>query len=280
MGFPMAGHVARAGYDISVYNRSPEKAAAWQQQYGGAVAATAQEAAEGADVVMLCLPTDDDVRQVVSTIAPHLKEGAVLVDHGSGGLSLARELTALAAESNFDFLDAPVTGGSGGAVAGTLAVMVGGDADVLSKVKPVLQCFGKSVVHMGGPGAGYVTKMINVIIGHVTGLAVAEGIGFAIKSGLDPAKVVDVLLQGSSRSWVMENRSGPMISRDYRTKYPVTFARKDLGNVLKEARAVNAPLPGTALVDQIYGTLIRDGFGTQDAASLIEFFAPNHGDSQ
>lgn len=277
MGSPMAGHIA-ARHAVTVYNRTLAKAEAWAAEHGGQVAASAAEAAAGADAVLVCLPTDADTVAVATGdggVFAAMAPGALFVDHGSGAATTARMLAAEAEQHGLGFLDAPVTGGRVGAERATLAAMVGGDAASLALVEPALRCFAQDVRHMGAVGAGHVTKMINVIVGHGTGAAMAEGIAFAIRQGLDPAEVVDVLKKGSSQSWQLEHRSGAMIARDYRTLYPVSFARKDLGNVLAEAERAGAKVPLTALADQLYAMLEQAGGSALDTASLIEYFAPS-----
>lgn len=274
MGWPMAGHLA-ARHDVIVHNRSTGTAAAWAAEHGGRIAADPANAARGADVVMLCVANDAATQAVAlgpSGVLDAMDQGAVLIDHGSGAADVARSLSAEADRRGLHYLDAPVTGGRVGAEQARLAVLVGGKQDVLARVRPALDCFAVDVRLMGDVGAGHLTKMVNVIIGHGNGVAMAEALGFAISAGLDPASVVEILMQGSSRSWQLEHRAGPMLAGDYTTRYPVAFARKDLGNVLAEARRAGAPLPISAMADQIYAVMEQRGFAGQDAASVIEYF--------
>lgn len=273
MGAPMAGHLA-AAHDVVVFNRSVGKAQAWAEVHRGRVATDVVDAVRDADLVEVCLQTDADTQAVAQSALPAMKAGAIFVDHGSGTQDMALQLADQAASHGLDYLDAPITGGRIGAERGTLAVLVGGDAAVLARAEPAFRIFAADVRLMGGVGAGHVTKMVNVIIGHGNALTLAEALGFAINAGLDPTRVVDVLMQGSSRSWQLEHRSGPMIARDYRTRYPVAFARKDLSNTLAEARRTGAALPVSALADTIYAALEQRGFGAADAASIIEYFVP------
>lgn len=277
MGWPMAAHVAR-DHDVTVSNRTIAKARSWAEQHGARVAETPAAAAAEADVVMVCVPTDADTLEVAlgaDGAFDAIRPGAVFLDHGSGTPEVARRLAAEADLRGIGFLDAPVTGGAIGAEAARLAVMVGGEAEVLEPARPAIDCFAARVELMGPVGAGHLTKMVNVIIGHGSGLALAEALGFAIRSGLDPARVVGVLMEGSSRSWQLEHRAGAMIGRDYRSRYPVTFARKDLGNVLAEARKSALQLPVSALADQIYAELQERGWGAADTASIMEYFVPS-----
>lgn len=274
MGAPMAGHLAK-DHNVIVHNRSADKAAAWSEVHHGRVAQTIAEAVKEAELVEVCLPTDADTCAVAQQAFAVMRPGAIFVDHGSGSRTLARQLAAQAADCDLAYLDAPVTGGRGGAEKGQLAVMVGGEAETLLCVEPAFRCFASDVRLMGPAGSGHATKMVNVIIGHVGALALAEGLGFAIRAGLDPTAVVDVLMGGSSRSWMLENRARPMIDRDYRVRYPIAFARKDIGNVLAEAEVGAASLPFTEVANHIYAALEERGMGGLDTASIIEFFVPN-----
>lgn len=276
MGWPMAGHLAKA-HEVHVHNRTRARAEAWAVEHRGEVTASVAEAVAGAEAVLVCLPTDADTEMVAEAAFAAMAPGTIFVDHGSGAADIARRLAARAAERGIAYLDAPVTGGRVGVEKAGLAVLVGGEVDVLARIEPAFRCFAQDVRLMGRIGAGHLTKMVNVVIGHGTGLAMAEGLGFAIAAGLDPEKVVDVLMRGSSRSWQLEHRSPAMLARDYRTLYPIVFARKDLGTLLAEARRAGAAVPISALADQIYAIMEQRGFGQQDSASLIEFFAPDEG---
>jgi 3-hydroxyisobutyrate dehydrogenase-like beta-hydroxyacid dehydrogenase len=277
MGGAIAGHIRAAGHDMCVFNRSDDRASAWIAQHGGMRASTLAEAAQGAAIVFTCLSDDRATADVVigaGGLLDAIEPGAILVDHGSGMPACARHLADRASERDVAFLDAPVTGGGKAAQAGTLAIMVGGAPDIIERATPVMRSYASDIVAMGGVGSGQMTKLVNVVIGHGTGMAVAEGLGFAIAAGLNPQRVVDVLLKGSSRSWQLENRSAAMIARDFHPHYPLSMARKDLGNVLSESRSCGATLPLTALADQfLAGLEQRYGVG-EDVASLIRFFVP------
>ena len=272
MGFPMAGHLARAGHTVTVYNRSAAKAQAWQAEYGGGAAATPAAAAAGAEFVFACVGNDDDLRSVVlgsdgafAGMAP----GAVFVDHTTASAAVARELHADALERGLQFVDAPVSGGQAGAVNGTLTVMCGGDAAAFEAMRPVALAFSRAVTRVGGPGAGQLAKMVNqtCIAGLVQGLA--EAIAFGEKAGLDMKQVLEVIGKGAAQSWQMDNRGPTMVDNKFDFGFAVDWMRKDLGLVLDEARRNGARVPVTALVDQFYGDLQRLGGGRWDTSSLI-----------
>ncbi|ARP96465.1 NAD(P)-dependent oxidoreductase [Bordetella genomosp. 13] len=273
MGLPMAGHLVRAGHDVTVYNRSPAKAQAWSQEFGGRTAATPREAAAGAQIVFACVGNDDDLRSVV--LGPDgafagMSKGSVFVDHTTASADVARELYARAKELGLNFVDAPVSGGQAGAVNGVLTVMCGGEADVFASIKPVAQAFGRAVTLVGQPGAGQLAKMVNqiCIAGVVQGLS--EGIAFGQAAGLDMKLVLDVISKGAAQSWQMENRGGTMVDDKFDFGFAVDWMRKDLGLVLDEARHNGARLPLTALVDQFYGDVQKLGGGRWDTSSLIK----------
>ncbi|MEZ5560963.1 MAG: NAD(P)-dependent oxidoreductase [Pseudomonadales bacterium] len=273
MGYPMAGHLAAAGHPVRVYNRTAAKAAGWCQAHAGAAAATPREAATGARIVFVCVGNDDDVRSVVygdDGVLAGLGEGAVLVDHTTASAELARELSEAAAGRGCGFLDAPVSGGQAGAENGALTVMVGGDPAVFERVRPVIDCYARSVKLMGGPGAGQLTKMVNqiCIAGVLQGLA--EGLHFAEQAGLDIESVVDVISKGAAQSWQMENRHATMARREFEFGFAVDWMRKDLDIALRTGRALHARLPLTALVDQFYADVQSYGGGRWDTSSLIE----------
>jgi 3-hydroxyisobutyrate dehydrogenase-like beta-hydroxyacid dehydrogenase len=280
MGGAMAGHIQAAGIPLRVFNRSEDRAARWVQQHGGVCAATLAEAVSGADIVFTCLSDDSAMAEVLSGpdgLLTLMIPGSVLADHGSGSPQAARALAEKARSRGVDFFDAPVTGGSKAAREGTLTVMAGAEAALLARAEPAMRCYASEIISMGDVGAGHLTKLVNVVIGQGTGFAVAEGLGFAMAAGLDPAKVVDVLSRGSSQSWLLDNRSAAMIGRDFQPHYPLTMARKDLGNALDQARDCGAPLPLTALAAQIVASLVLQQGGGEDLASLIRFFRPDAG---
>ncbi len=256
MGYPMAGHIrTKGGHDLTVYNRTADKARAWVAEFGGRAAATPQEAAQDADFVFACVGNDDDLRSVTTGKdgAFHgLKRGAIFIDNTTASADVARELYAAAAERGAHFLDAPVSGGEAGARNGVLTVMVGGDAEAFAKAEPVIAHYARAVKLLGPSGAGQLTKMVNqiCIAGLVQGLA--EGIHFAQAAGLDVAAVIDTISKGAAQSWQMENRWKTMAEGKFDFGFAVDWMRKDLSICLDEARRNGAHLPVSALVDQFY----------------------------
>jgi len=272
MGHPMAGHLARAGHAVTVYNRSAAKAAAWVAEYGCASAPTPREAAAGADFVFACVGNDDDLRSVVlgqDGAFAGMKPGAVFVDHTTASAEVARELQAKALALGLQFVDAPVSGGQAGAVNGLLTVMCGGDAAPFDAMKAVAMAFSRAVTLVGASGAGQLAKMVNqvCIAGLVQGLA--EAIAFGQRSGLDMKQVLEVIGKGAAQSWQMDNRGGTMVDDKFDFGFAVDWMRKDLGLVLDEARRNGARLPVTALVDQFYGDIQGMGGGRWDTSSLL-----------
>ncbi len=272
MGYPMAGHLARAGHDVTVYNRSPAKAQQWVAAYGGTSAATPAAAARGAQLVMMCVGNDDDVRAVAAGADGALSgmaAGAILVDHTTASAEVAREMQAAAQKAGLHFLDAPVSGGQAGAENGKLTIMVGGDAAAFARAEPVLASYARAVTLMGPAGAGQLTKMVNqiCIAGLVEGLS--EGIHFAMRAGLDAERVIDVISKGAAQSWQLENRGKTMIAGKFDFGFAVDWMRKDLSICLAEARRNGAVLPVTAVVDQFYAELQARGGGRADTSSLI-----------
>jgi 3-hydroxyisobutyrate dehydrogenase len=269
MGYPMAGHLRRAGHDVTVYNRTAAKAEQWVAQHGGRAARTPEDAAGDADVVLMCVGNDDDVRAVAGRALTTMKAGTVLVDHTTASAEVARETHAAAKARSVGFLDAPVSGGQAGAENGKLTIMVGGDDDVFARAEPLLAHYARAVTLMGGPGSGQLTKMVNQIC--IAGLvqALAEGIDFATRAGLDAERVIDVISKGAAQSWQMENRAKTMIADRYDFGFAVDWMRKDLGICLAEARRNGGTLPVTALVDQFYGRVQQMGGGRWDTSSLL-----------
>ena len=273
MGYPMAGHLkTRGGHDVCVYNRTAEKARKWVDEFGGAFAATPRAAAGGADFVFCCVGNDDDLRMV--TIGPDgafhgMQQGATFIDNTTASAEVARELGAAAEERGCGFLDAPVSGGQAGAENGVLTVMVGGEQKVFDKAKPAIESYARMVGHMGGVGAGQLTKMVNqiCIAGLLQGLS--EGIHFGKAAGLDIAAVIDVISKGAAGSWQMENRHETMNRGDYEHGFAVDWMHKDLAIVLEEARNNGASLPVTALVDQFYRDVQKMGGSRWDTSSLL-----------
>ena len=272
MGYPMAGHLQKAGYQVTFYNRTTAKAAAWVSEYGGQSAATPREAAQDADLVFACVGNDDDLREVTvgaDGAFQTMAAGSVFVDHTTASAEVARELAALAENSAIAFLDAPVSGGQAGAENGQLTVMVGGEQAPFDRVRPVIDAFAKAVNLLGPVGSGQLCKMVNqiCIAGVVQGLA--EGLHFARSAGLDGHQVVDVIAQGAAQSWQMENRHKTMLAGEYEHGFAVDWMRKDLAIVLDEARKNGSHLPLTALVDQFYGEVQSLGGGRWDTSSLL-----------
>jgi 3-hydroxyisobutyrate dehydrogenase len=273
MGFPMAGHLALAGHQVTVYNRSAAKAQAWVAEFKGAAAPTPREAAAGCDFVFSCVGNDDDLRSVV--LGEHgalagMKAGAVLVDHTTASANVARELHAQSATRGIAFVDAPVSGGQAGAQNGMLTVMCGGDAAAFEAARPVAMAFARAVTLLGASGAGQLAKMVNqiAIAGLVQGLA--EAISFGRKAGLDMEQVLEVIGKGAAQSWQMDNRGKTMIAGKFDFGFAVDWMRKDLGLVLDEARRNGAQLPVTALVDQFYAEVQAQGGNRWDTSSLIK----------
>ena len=273
MGLPMAGHLARAGHEVTVYNRSPAKAQAWSQEFGGKAAATPREAAAGAQIVFACVGNDDDLRSVVlgnDGAFAGMDRGAMFVDHTTASANVARELYAKAKELGLNFIDAPVSGGQAGAVNGVLTVMCGGEPEAFDSVKPVAQAFGRAVTLVGAPGAGQLAKMVNqiCIAGVVQGLS--EAIAFGQAADLDMKLVLDVISKGAAQSWQMENRGATMVDDKFDFGFAVDWMRKDLGLVLDEAKRNGSRVPVTALVDQFYADVQKMGGNRWDTSSLIQ----------
>ncbi len=269
MGFPMAGHLAAAGHEMSVFNRSPAKAAAWVAQYGGRAGASVAEAAADCEIVCLCVGNDDDVRHVLDEALPAMAPGGVVVDHTTASARLAREAAALALAGGRHFVDAPVSGGQAGAQKGQLTVMAGGEPEAFDRIAPTIAAYAKAIKRIGGPGSGQLAKMVNqiCIAGVVQG--VAEGLHFAKQAGLDTALVYEAISQGAAQSWQMDNRWKTMDAGQYDFGFAVDWMRKDLGLTLDEARANGASLQLTALVDQFYAQVQQMGGRRWDTSSLL-----------
>ena len=278
MGYPMAGHLKKkGGHEVAVFNRSPAKSQQWAAEYGGKSFATPREAASGADLVMMCVGNDNDVRSIVygdNGALAGMKAGTVLVDHTTASADLARELYAKCKASGIGFVDAPVSGGQAGAVNGQLGIMCGGEEDVFARARPVLDVYAKSCVLIGGPGAGQLCKMVNqiAIAGLLQGLA--EAINFGKKAGLDIEKVISVISKGAAQSWQMENRWKAINEVKFDGfGFAVDWMRKDLGICLDEAERNGARLPATALIDQFYKHVQQRGGGRWDTSSLMYLLA-------
>lgn len=276
MGYPMAGHLSTAGFEVTVYNRSADKAARWVKENGGTSAPTPAEAAAAADIVFACVGNDDDLRQVV--LSEHgafagMKPGAIFVDHTTASAVIAKELCEIAESKGFRFLDAPVSGGQAGAENGQLAIMLGGDPVVFDVVAPVIDCYSKVATLIGPTGSGQLTKMVNqiCIAGVVQGLS--EALNFAVRSGLDAGTVLSVISQGAAGSWQMENRTMTMVADEFDFGFAVDWMRKDLKMCLAHGDKVGARLPVTAVVDQFYSDVQSRGGGRWDTSSLMKLLS-------
>ena len=278
MGYPMAGHLLKkGGHEVTVYNRSPAKAAQWVKEHGGKSAPSPREAAQGADVVMMCVGNDDDVRSVAygdNGVLAGLKKGAVLVDHTTASAVVARELHTKCKEKGVGFVDAPVSGGQAGAVNGQLGIMCGGDQADYDRALPVLNVYAKMCARIGGAGAGQLTKMVNqvAIVGLLQGLA--EALNFGKQAGLDMDKVISVISKGAAQSWQMDNRWKTMVEGKFEGfGFASDWMRKDLNIALAEAKNNGAPLPNTALIEQYYGRICSRGHGRWDNTALMGLLA-------
>lgn len=268
MGYQMAGHLQRAGHAVTVYNRTSARATDWVDEYGGADGGSVAGAVGGADIVLMCVGADRDVREVGGAALDAMRPGAVLVDHTTASARVAREMAERAAGRGLGFVDAPISGGEAGARNGALTVMCGGTQSDYDSALPVIRAYAKPVRRMGPPGSGQLTKMINQVC--IAGLvqALAEAVHFAKCSGLDPDEVLAAISQGAAQSWQMDNRWGTMARNEFDFGFATDWMRKDLGLVLDEARSNGAHLPVTALVDQFYSEVQALGGGRWDSSSL------------
>ncbi|PPR11561.1 MAG: 2-hydroxy-3-oxopropionate reductase [Alphaproteobacteria bacterium MarineAlpha11_Bin1] len=272
MGYPMAGHLASNGYEMRVYNRTGSKSEQWVGSHKGTAHSTPAEAAGGADFVMTCVGNDDDLRSVVlgeAGVFSGMKEGGVLIDHTTTSAIVARELAEEARNRGLGFLDAPVSGGQAGAENGALTIMVGGVSEVFDGCEAVMKSYGKTVIRMGGVGAGQLTKMVNqiCIAGLVQGLS--EAMNFAIRAGLDAKRAAEVMSGGAAQSWQMDNRAASMVAGEFEFGFAVDWMRKDLGICLEEAQTNGARLPITEIVDGYYADVQAKGGNRYDTSSLI-----------
>jgi 3-hydroxyisobutyrate dehydrogenase-like beta-hydroxyacid dehydrogenase len=272
MGYPMAGYLANAGHDVTVNNRTKEKAASWAAEYSGVVADTPAAAAKDSEIVFCCVGDDPDVRAVIlggDGVLEGIGDGAVIVDHTTASATVAREVYEAARGKNVGFLDAPLSGGQAGAESGQLAIMVGGDADVYERVLPIMQCYAKACTLIGPVGSGQLAKMANqiCIAGVVQGLS--EALHFVKRAGLDPAAVIGAISKGAAQSWQMENRWETMIANEFEHGFAVEWMRKDLRIALEEARSNGATLQMTELVDGFYKEVQELGGNRWDTSSLI-----------
>lgn len=280
MGYPMAGHLARAGHNVTVYNRTATKAEQWQKEFGGQTAPTPAQAAQGADIVMCCVGNDDDLRAVTLTddgALAGMASGSLLVDHTTASADVARELASAAADKGIGFVDAPVSGGQAGAVNGMLTVMCGGSQADFARMESIAGAYSQAVTLLGEVGAGQLCKMVNQIC--IAGLvqALSEAIAFGETAGLDMNKVLDVISKGAAQSWQMENRGQTMINDEFDFGFAVDWMRKDLNLAMDEARRNGARLPVTALVDQFYADVQDQGGNRWDTSSLIRRFRAPRG---
>lgn len=278
MGYPMAGHVKAAGMEVCVFNRTPEKAKSWCEEFSGTSANTPAKAAEGCDIVLVCVGNDDDVRQVVmgeDGVLAGMKEGAILVDHTTASAALARELDEEARSQGKKFLDAPVSGGQAGAENGALTVMVGGDQLVYDAARPVINVYSKFNKLLGPAGNGQLAKAANqiCIAGVVEGLA--EAINFAIKAGLNGEDLIETISKGAAGSWQMENRYQTMLNDEYEFGFAVDWMRKDLGIALEEAKRNGVDMPMVKMVDDFYAEVQSNGGGRLDTSSLLTRYTRN-----
>jgi 3-hydroxyisobutyrate dehydrogenase len=268
MGYPMAGHLAAAGHDMRVFNRSPEKTRTWVAEFGGEAADSAATAVSDREVVALCVGNDHDLLQCLHQILPSLPKGGLIIDHTTISARLARDSAVQARDHGLAFVDAPVSGGQTGAQAGTLSIMAGGDEEAVAQAEPIMAAYAKAIRRIGGPGSGQLCKMVNqiAIAGLLQGLA--EAAHFTARSGLDADAVYEAISKGAAQSWQMDNRWKTMVASEFDFGFAVDWMRKDLGLVLDEARANGARLEVTALVDQFYSELQTMGARRWDTSSL------------
>jgi len=273
MGYPMAGHLAKGGHDVTVFNRNPAKAEAWVKEYGGKAAATPAAGAEGADFVFCCVGNDDDVREVIAGpngVLSGMGAGGVLVDHTTASADVARDMAELAAEKGVKFLDAPVSGGQAGAVNGVLTIMIGGEEEAFERARPIMEAYGRMMALMGPSGSGQLTKMMNqmCIAGVVQGLA--EALDFGQRAGIDGERAIEVISKGAAQSWQMENRYQTMLKGEFDFGFAVDWMRKDIAICVAEASRNGAQLPMTRMVDGFYEQIQQRGGGRWDTSSLID----------
>jgi 3-hydroxyisobutyrate dehydrogenase len=273
MGYPMAGHLQKAGHDVCVYNRTTAKAQAWVAEYGGRYAATPTEAVIGAEIIMLCVGNDNDVRQMITNkggILASLSSGTIIVDHTTTSSNLAKEIGAAAQAKNVHFLDAPVSGGQNGAEAGQVVVMIGGETVAVEKARPVLDAYSKSIVHMGEVGAGQSTKMVNqlLIVGALQGIS--EGFALAKASGLDLNAVIDAIGGGGAGGWQLAMRGENIVNDKFDYGFAVEWMRKDLGFCLNAAKEYGITLPNAEWADECYEKLEQKGHSRSDTSVLVK----------
>ena len=272
MGYPMAGSISKAGHNVTVFNRTKSKAEKWINEYKGKMAETPAEAAKDAEYIFTCVGNDNDLREVSmgeNGLYNTAKKGSVYIDNSTVSAEICRELYKTAKDKDFDFLDAPISGGQPGAESGKLTVMVGGDEKIFSKAKPIIDCYSQKVNLIGPSGSGQLTKMMNqmCIAGAVQGLS--EAINFGINAGLDMDKVIDTISKGAAQSWQMENRYRSMTDNKFDFGFAVDWMRKDLAIVIEEAKRNGSPIPVTEIVDGYYAKVQEMGGNRWDNSSLI-----------
>ena len=273
MGYPMAGHISKAGHNVTVYNRTSSKAEKWTSEFEGNSAETPDEAAKDSDFIFTCVGNDNDLREVTlgeNGIYKNIKQGAVHIDNTTSSASIARELNSYAENNDFGFLDAPVSGGQAGAENGELTVMIGGDQVNYYKAKNVIDCFSKKMKLLGDSGSGQLAKMVNQICVAGVVQGISEGINFGMNAGLNMNEVIEVISKGAAQSWQMENRHKTMINDEFDFGFAVDWMRKDLNIALEEAKNNNSDLPLTRLIDQFYGEIQNMDGGRWDTSSLIK----------
>ena len=273
MGYPMAGHLQKAGHDVTVYNRTAEKAHRWVKEYGGKEAPTPRLAAQEADFVFTCVGNDNDLRSVIlgeEGAFAGMKSGAILIDCTTDSANVARELAAIAKEKGLGFIDAPVSGGQSGAEKGVLTVMCGADEADFAKAQPVISAFAQAVTRIGDVGCGQLAKMCNQICIAGVVQSLSEAIAFGLNAGLDMSLVLKVIGKGAAQSWQMDNRGETMMRGQFDFGFAIDWMRKDLGLCLDEAKRNGSSLPTVALVDQFYGELQQMGMSRADTSSLIK----------
>ena len=273
MGYPMAGHISKAGHNVTVYNRTSSKAEKWTSEFKGNSAETPDEAARDSDFIFTCVGNDNDLREVTlgeNGIYKNIKQGAVHIDNTTSSASIARELNSYAENNDFGFLDAPVSGGQAGAENGELTVMIGGNQGNFDKAKDVIDCFSKKMKLLGDSGSGQLAKMVNQICVAGVVQGISEGINFGMNAGLNMNEVIEVISKGAAQSWQMENRHKTMINDEFNFGFAVDWMRKDLNIALEEAENNNSDLPLTKLIDQFYGEIQNMDGGRWDTSSLIK----------
>ena len=270
MGAPMAGHLSQKGYNLSVFNRSADKSKLWKSQYKGVISSSLNDLALNSDVIILCVKKDEDVRNIINEIKDSIKPNSIVIDHTTTSAELAKEMHDILKEKQSSFLDAPVSGGEAGAKLGKLSIMVGGDKDIFILASKILSCYSKFTKFMGPPGHGQLTKMVNQIC--IAGLiqALAEGLIFSEKAGLNSSDVIEVISQGAAQSWQMENRWETMLADQYEHGFAVDLMRKDLEIVKKQAELIGANIEVTKLVNNFYQDIQDIGGGNWDTSSLLK----------